>query len=242
MNEFNHIQYSPIRKHPYKQWFREVQYNGKFLNSTERKEFVAVVDEIISGYYEGLPMITSELERIKDLSDEYHEMYRTLLSVMLFVMITMIDSMTISKYFILADKDYDRRFMRGKMKLIHNEGFKKLYSFNDNAKKKSEWNRITLILKYFPQEILNQNKELSILLESHSKSSTWWKDERDLETHLDAEKLYESRCEDIIESKVMMESLKLFDTLFAVECFLTNMHSCINNFLVDKYLRGELKE
>ena len=63
-----------------------------------------------------------------------------------------------------------------------------------------------------------------------------------METHLDTEELYNSRCELIIESKVMMESLKLYNTLYAVNNFLSNMHSCINNFCVDKYRRGELKE
>ena len=59
---------------------------------------------------------------------------------------------------------------------------------------------------------------------------------------MDAEKLYESRQEDIIESKVMMDSMKLFDTLFAVNHFLTNMHNCLYNYMVDKYRRGELKD
>ncbi len=242
MNELDNIQYSPIRNHPYKQWFRDVQFNGKILNTTEREEFIAIADETISGYYEGLPMITSELERIKDLHDEYHEMYRTLLSVMLFVMITMIDSMAISKYFILADKDYDRRFMRGKMKVILNEGFKKLYGFDEKAHEKSEWSKLSPLLKYFPEDIHHQYRHLTSLLEEHSKSSSWWKDDRDVETHMDAEKLYESRCKEIIGSEVMMDSLKLFDTFFAVDCFLTNMHACVNNFLLEKYLRGELKD
>ncbi len=240
MNELDNIQYSPIRSHPYKQWFRDVQFNGKILNTTERKEFIAIADETISGYYEGLPMISSELERIKDLHDEYHEMYRTLLSVMLFVMITMIDSMAISKYFILADKDYDRRFMRGKMKVILNEGFKRLYGFKEG--KDSKWDELGSILKYFPEEIKKQYQELSSLLEEQAKYSSWWKDERDSETHLDAEKLYASRCEDVIESKVMMDSLKLFNALYAVDGFLINMHVCINNFLINKYQRRELKE
>lgn len=241
MNEdLGNIKYSPIRNYPYPEWFREVQYNSKSLSATERKEFIAIADETISGYYEGLPMISSELERIKDLHDEYHEMYRTLLSVMLFVMITMIDSMAISKYFILADKDYDRRFMRGKMKVILNEGFKRLYGFKEG--KDSKWDELGSILKYFPEEIKKQYQELSSLLEEQAKYSSWWKDERDSETHLDANRLYDSRCETIEESRVMMDSMKLYNALFAVYAFLTNMHTCINNTLIDKYKRGELKD
>lgn len=157
------------------------------------------------------------------------------------IQITMIDSSVISKYFILADKDYARRFMRGKMKVILNEGFKKLYGFNDKTKKESEWNKLVAIVKYFPEDIRQQCLHLSFLLEDQSKSSSWWKDERDIETHLDAEKLYASRCEDVIESKVMMDSIKLINSLFAVDAFLANMHACFYNLFVNKYLYRELR-
>ncbi len=238
------FQYTPIRNYQYEQWFREVHYNGKELNADERKEFVRVVDELVSQFSEGLPIVKSMLDSNKDLQDEYHKAYSVLVSVMQFVRITMVDSMVIGKYFILADKDYDRRFMRGKMKVILNEGFKKLYGFEEKSHKKSEWYRLDGIMKYFPDNMISQYQELSSLLEKHSKStsSSWWKDERDVETHLEADTLYDSRCEDIIESKVMMESLKLYKALLAVNNFLFNMHSCFYNFLIDLYKRGELKE
>ena len=55
------------------------------------------------------------------------------------------------------------------------------------------------------------------------------------------EELYVSRNEEIIESKVMMDSMKLFNTLLAVNHFLTNVHACLFNYLVEKYKRGEMK-
>lgn len=240
--ESEHFQYSPIWNHSYDHWFREVQYNGRELNTAQKQDFVKIADETISIFSEGLPILDEALERIKDLHDAYHDAYRVVVSVAQFTAITMIDCLVISKYFILSDKDYDRRFMRGKMKVILNEGFKKLYGFDEKSHKKSEWNKLVPILQYFPKDIQNQYQQLSSLLEEHSRSSSWWKDERDVEIHLDTEKLYASRCEDVVESKVMMESLKLYDTLYAVNLFLTNMHTCFYNFLLDKYRRGELKE
>ena len=236
------VQYSPIRNYRYEHFFQEVQYNGKELNNDERKVFVRVVDELISQFSEGLPKVKSLLDSNKDVHDEYHEAYSVLVSVMQFVMMTMIDSMVIGKYFILANKDYDRRFMRGKMKVILNEGFKKLYGFEEKSHKKSEWYRLAGIMKYFPKNMISQYQELSSLLEEQSISSSWWKDERGVETHLDADKLYVSRCEDVVESKVMMDSMKLYYALSAVDAFLTNMHRCFYNFCIDKYNRGELKE
>lgn len=217
-----------------------MQYNGKTLSDTEREEFVAVIDETISRYSEGLPMMHEILESTKDQHDEYHEIDRTVVSMTLFVLMTMIDSMVASKYFILANGDYDRRFMRGKLMVILNEGFKRLYGFDEKTHKKSEWDRLLPILRHFPEEINRQYQELTFHLERHSRSSSWWKEERDLETHLDAEALYDSRHKVIIESKVMMDSMKLFNTLLAVDHFLTNVHACLRNFLVGKYKRGEL--
>lgn len=240
MNEYlDNVQYSPIRHHPYAEWFREVQYNGKSLSAAEREEFISVADETISGFAEGLPLLKRMLEDNRNKHDDKREAYFVLLSVLQFVTITIIDSIVISKYFILADKDYDRRFMRGKMKVILNEGFKKLYGFDEKTHKNSEWHILAEVIKYFPGNI-SQYQELTSLLEEQSKSSSWWKDERDVETHLDADKLYDSRCEDIEESKVMMESLKLYNTLFAAYDFLSNMHACVYNTLLEKYKRGEL--
>lgn len=244
MNDnLENLQYFPIRDYKYATYFEEVQYNGKTLTVDERKEFVAVIDETISDYSDGLPLIKDILESIKELPGEYLEIERTVASVMLFVLITMIDSMVASKYFLLADKDYDRRYMRGKLMVILNEGFKQLYGFDKKTKKthkESEWDRLSPLMKYFSDDINQQYRELTFLLERHSKSSSWWREERNCETHLDAEKLYASRQEEIIESKVMMDSTKLFNTLLAVDRFLTNMHACLMNYLREKIRRGEI--
>ena len=240
--EFSDIQYAQIREYRYAQWFRGVQYNGKTLSESERQEFISIIDSTIAQYSEGLPLMTDILEDTKERHDEYYKIDRIVVSVCLFVLITMIDSMVAGKYFILADRDYDRRFMRGKLFVILNEGFKKLYGFNEQSHKKSEWNKLLPIMKYFPEVIKRQYQDLTYLLEDQSLISSWWKDERNYETHLDTEKLYKSRQEEIIESKVMMDSLKLFNTLMAVSHFLENVHACLLNFLVRKYRRGELFE
>ena len=134
-DDLGNIQYSPIQNYQYEQWFHEVQYNGKELNDDERKEFLKKVDNCISQHIEGLPLTKYILDSIKDKHDEFHEIQRTIVSVSQFCLITMIDSMVLGKYFIMANQDYDRRLMRGKLKVVLNEGFKKLYGFNDNNKR-----------------------------------------------------------------------------------------------------------
>lgn len=244
MNEdLNDIQYWPIRNYKYAHWFEQVQYNGKTLSDEERKECVAAIDDTIATYSDGLSLAHAILENTNDSPGDLNDIERTIVSIILFVLMTMIDSMVASKYFILADKDYDRRFMRGKLFVILNEGFKKLYGFNENSHKKSEWDRILPLLDKFPETINLQYQELTFHLENHARSSSWWKDERDLEVHLwDAEQLYRSRQEEVIESKVMMDSMRLVSTLLGVNDFLFNAHGCIVNTLIDQYRRGELKE
>ena len=132
------IRFFPIRNYKYEDYFQDVQYSGETLNAAERSEYVKMTDETIAHNLVGLEMITEELERIKDLQDDYHNVQRVLISTMLFTLMTMTDGMVASKYFILADKTIDRGFMRGKLRVILNEGFKKLYGFEDKTKKNSK--------------------------------------------------------------------------------------------------------
>ena len=236
MNEdLANIKYSLVQNFKYARFFEDIQYNGKTLSDAERKKTVTVIDETIAQFSEGLPMMHNILASINDQHDDYHETERTVVSVLQFVLITMIDSMVASKYFLLADRDYDRRFMRGKLMVILNEGFKRLYGFDEKTHKKSEWDRLLPQLNHFHEEINHQYQELTFLLERHANSSSWWRKERNVETHLLTEELYVSRQEEIIESKVMMDSIKLFGTLLAVNIFLTRVHAYLLNKMDDKY-------
>ena len=237
MNRTDDFHFSPIRDFHYDEYFQNFLHNGKVINDEDRNEFIKGLDESIAIYSDGLPMLKDALANYKDSDNEFIKAYRTVLSVVQFVVITSIDCLVIGKYFLLADKDYDKRFMRGKMKVILNEGFKKLYGFNDNSKKKSEWNKLSKVMKFLPENVKCQYNHLTELLERHATSSLWWKDDRDVETHLDTENLYESRCADIVESKVMIDSVTLFSTLYAMNQFLTNVHSCFHNTIVMSYQR-----
>ena len=237
-DDLANIQYKPIWSFNYSQWFQEVQYEDKTLSDAERRDFVEYLDQTIERHLEGIPLMREALEAARDQHDEYHELERSVVSIMFFVLITMIDSLVASKFFLLADKDYERRFMRGKLMVILNEGFKRLYGFGTN---KSEWARLKPWMKNFPAVVQSQYRELSALLNNDANSS-WWKNERDYEVHLEVEKLYASRQEDVVESKVMRDMMKLFTRLQAVNEFLSNVHTCLYNYLVGKYKRGELIE
>ena len=243
-DDLAYIQYSPIWDYNYAGFFQEIPYNGKTLSGIERKHFIAILDQTIDQYCEGIPLMRDTLENTKDQHDEFHDLQRSVVSIMFFVLITMIDSLVAIKYFMLADKDYDRRFMRGKLMVILNEGFKRLYGFdakNKDQRFAPEWAKLKPLMSHFPI-LQNQYLELGYLLDNYAKSFSWWKDERVYEVHLEIENLYASRQEEIIESKVVMDMTKLFNVLLAVNNFLSNVHTCLYNFLVGKYKRGELTD
>ena len=166
----------------YSNRFQKWDYNNKEITDTERIELVSMANEQIALYSEGLSLIHDELSRIKDYHDDYHNICRILYSVFLFVIITQADCLTAFKYFIIADKDYDKRYLRGKMKITINEGFKKLYGFKKEGNKCSEWARLSPIMTQFPAIIKQQYQKVSSHLEEYSKAS-WWKTDRDLEVH-----------------------------------------------------------
>lgn len=242
MNKTDTIQYAPIREYNFKEYFQKFECNGQELSDTERKDFIKLLDDTITQYSGGFPMLKELLDNCKDREGDFFRAYRTELSVDLFVLMTFIDCLVICKYFLLADTDYDKRFMRGKMKVILNEGFKKLYGFEERTKKKSEWRRLITSVELCPDKIKRQYAVLSERLKEHSESSTWWKDERELETHLDAEELYDSRCEDVVESKVMMDATMLLNTLYAIQLFTTNVHACFHNTFLKNYREQEAKK
>ncbi|MBR6415848.1 MAG: hypothetical protein IKS22_07060 [Bacteroidales bacterium] len=234
--------YSPIFNYRYEQWFQNVEYNGRILNNEEKEEFVKVIDETVSSFTSGLPLLTEELKNTAEYNDDFHRICRVVYSVLLFVVMTMSDCMVAGKYFLLADTDYDKRFMRGKMKIILNEGFKKLYGYNEANKNNSEWFRLLDYMRFFPEIINRQYQDLTFQLEKQSKASTWWRDERNFETHIDSEKLYDSRMVKIEESKVMMEANHLYQILLAVNHYLSNVHACLLNYAIDNYNSDEARK
>lgn len=111
--DLSNLQYSLIRDYNYPKWFQEVQYNGKTLSDKERRDTIIMIDETVDQFSKGLPLLQNELNAIIGQHDQFHELERTVTSILQFVLITMIDNMVAGKFFLIADRDYDRRFMRG---------------------------------------------------------------------------------------------------------------------------------
>lgn len=190
---------------------RKLSYNNKILSDEERTTICKMIDETVNEYSKSIDCMHSLLKDIMQSSNEdYKKIMQTQINVGIFVCYAFADCMTLTKLFINATNLYEKRLIRGKLKVLLNESFKQIYGFNKNANKKSYCTKIQEIIPVFPHYTDEFNSIVSDL-EEISKLDSWWKEIRDAEVHIDIDKLYESRHEDINESKIVMETMRLLD-------------------------------
>ena len=209
-----------------------VYYNNKVLSDREREEFKIMSEETIREFSESIEGFY-ELSQIFQSSQnkEHDKITKTILDVGIFTSYTFCDCVTLIKHFVLSSNSYDKSLFRGKLKILLNEGFKNMYGFNDKQQKKSYYIKLGEIIKYFPGF---QSEYNSILLDlKHlSEQSSWWKDERNIEVHLDMSQLYKTRHEEINESKVAMESHLLINLLVQINRLMGRMHQAYLNHMM----------
>lgn len=209
-----------------------VYYNNKVLLDREREEFKIMSEETIREFSESIEGFYKLSQIFQSSQNKEHDkITKTIMDVGIFTSYTFCDCVTLIKHFVLSSNSYDKSLFRGKLKILLNEGFKNLYGFNDKQQKKSYYIKLGEIIKYFPGF---QSEYNSILLDlKHlSEQSSWWKDERNIEVHLDMSQLYKTRHEEINESKVAMESHLLIDLLVQINRLMGRMHQAYLNHMM----------
>lgn len=225
----------------------DVKYRNNELTLQERMRTIEEMDRLISQYADSIPAYHEmKLEArkgnvpIKSLA----KVLETIYYVGEFTVTVIADCAVAQKFFLLSSSRYEKAFARGKLKIILNEGFKKIYGFN-YGKKPSErtaklWGQISEHVFFFPESLKAEHSAIQAELEKYSKDK-WWVDERNYETHLDVEALYELRQEDIIEAKVIMESMELIQILLRLHDFVTKLHRSYCETLFQQYIRQQDK-
>lgn len=103
-------------------------------------------------------------------------------------------------------------------------------------KQNTIWQDIEKILQQIsPLKIHDDYTSLTNELEKLSTSFDWWKNERNLEVHLDPDKLVESRMIELNESKYMIESYEFVKLLEKVKKLLFNIHAVYFYYAVSHY-------
>ena len=189
------------------------------------EETIRDFSESIEGIYE----LSQEFKPSQN--KEYDKITKTVLDVGIFTCYTFCDCVALLKHFVLTSNSYDKSLFRGKLKVLLNEGFKNLYGFNDKQRKRSYYIKLGEIMNYFPGFQLEYDSIL-LKLKQLSEQSTWWKDERNTEVHLDMSQLYKTRHEEINESKVAMESQLLMGLLVQINKLMGRMHQAYIDYMM----------
>jgi hypothetical protein len=209
-----------------------IYYNNKVLSAQEREEFRIRAEETIEIFTESIDGFCELYQEYKPSQNKVHDkITKTVLDVGIFTCYTYCDCTVLLKHFILSTDLYEKRLFRGKLKVLLNEGFKNLYGFNDKQRKRSYYIKLGEIMNYFPGFQLEYDSIL-MKLKQLSEQSTWWKDERNTEVHLDMSQLYKTRHEEINESKVAMESQLLMGLLVQINKLMGRMHQAYIDYMV----------
>ena len=209
-----------------------IYYNNKVLSAQEREAFRIMSEETIRDFSESIEGFYELSQEFKPSQNKEHDkITKTVLDVGIFTSYTFCDCVALLKHFVLSVNSYDKSLFRGKLKVLLNEGFKRLYGFNDNQREKSYYIKLGEIMNYFPGFQLEYDSIL-LKLKQLSEQSTWWKDERNTEVHLDMSQLYKTRHEEINDSKVAMESHLLIDLLVQINKLMGRMHQAYIDYMV----------
>ena len=209
-----------------------IYYNNKVLSAQEREEFRIRSDEAIDVFAESIDGFYELNREHKPSENKAHDkITKTVLDVGIFTSYTFCDCVALLKHFVLSSNTYDKSLFRGKLKVLLNEGFKNLYGFNDKQREKSYYIKLGEIINHFPG-FKSEYNSILLRLKQLSEQSTWWKDERNIEVHLDMTQLYKSRHEEINESKVAMEAHLLIDLLVQINKLMGRMHQAYINYMI----------
>ena len=209
-----------------------IYYNNKVLSAQEREEFRIRSDEAIDVFAESIDGFYELNREHKPSQNKAHDkITKTVLDVGIFTSYTFCDCVALLKHFVLSSNTYDKSLFRGKLKVLLNEGFKSLYGFNDKQLEKSYYIKLGEIINHFP-DFKSEYNSILLRLKQLSKQSTWWKDERNIEVHLDMTQLYKSKHEEINESKVAMEAHLLIDLLVQINKLMGRMHQAYIDYMI----------
>lgn len=215
---------------------RELTYNNRILSEQERAEFCKKSDEYIHEFSECIEGICQLAKEVPESENsDYNKITNTIINISTFTGYSFGDCIVLTKLFVRATNPYEKSFLRGKLKVQLNEGFKKLYGFNKKGYKNSYCAQLEDIITIFPG-FKDEFDELLSDMEQISKNS-WWKDERDAEVHIDATKLYELRHEEINESKIAMEAVQLTDLFNRFNHLVARLHGVYLNYITARFIK-----
>lgn len=202
---------------------QELQYNNKILSQEERVKFNDLADEMIATFSESIDGMYKISKEYTDMNNIQNKISKIMCDVSVFVSYAFADCVVLTKLFVNTSVAYEKSLLRGKLKVHLNECFKKLYGYTNQSKKVSYAAKLKEIMPHFH----GPDREFARILddlEEISKRDSWWKEVRCAEVHMDVPILYESRHEEINESQVVMETMRLIPFINRFNALLARMN------------------
>ena len=209
----------------------DIQHN-KVLSQEERAKFNLLADEMIAIFSESIDGMYELGKSYRDMDNFHHKVSKIMCDVSVFVCYAFADCIVLTKLFMNTSDKYEKSLLRGKLKVHMNESFKKLYGFTKKARKESYTAELQEIMPHFH----GPDREFAGILadlEEISKRDSWWKEIRSAEVHLDLPILYESRHEEINESQVVMETMRLIPFFIRFNALLPRMNLAHMNYILE---------
>lgn len=211
---------------------QELQYNNKILSQEERVKFNDLADEMIATFSESIDGMYKISKEYTDMNNIQNKVSKIMCDVSVFVSYAFADCVVLTKLFVNTSIAYEKSLLRGKLKVHLNECFKKLYGFTNQSKKVSYAAMLKEIMPHFH----GPDREFARILddlEEISKRDSWWKEVRCAEVHMDVPILYESRHEEINESQVVMETMRLIPFINRFNALLARMNHAYVIYMFD---------
>lgn len=211
---------------------QELQYNNKILSQEERVKFNDLADEMIATFSESIDGMYKISKEYTDMNNIQNKVSKIMCDVSVFVSYAFADCVVLTKLFVNTSVAYEKSLLRGKLKVHLNECFKKLYGYTNQSKKVSYAAKLKEIMPHFH----GPDREFARILddlEEISKRDSWWKEVRCAEVHMDVPFLYESRHEEINESQVVMETMRLIPFINRFNALLARMNHAHMIYMFD---------
>lgn len=164
---------------------------------------------------DGVYRVGELYSNLSGLGVERFEALRKLYDLTLYVELLNGDFVVLFHQFLSSSLIYERKYAMAKLYPLMNEGFKHLYGFvNEKTGQvkilpESKWNNLEEIESLMTPDEKAIYQELLAMLEEDAAFS-WWKEERDNETHMDAVGVYNHRTAQGNENKSIQDAMSFY--------------------------------
>ena len=139
-------------------FMNQLSHKNKVLNEQERTELCSTIDGFVKEFSESIDAVHKLAEDIETSENEwYKKTNREFIAIGIFVAYCFCDISLMTKQFVQSSNPYERAFLRGKLQVLLNESFKKLYDMVISGKIK-DGKTCFAILKYYALSLENKKQ------------------------------------------------------------------------------------